>query len=95
MTDWFVTRHKGAAEWALGQGIAARLVSHLDTATLTPGDRVLGTLPVSLACEVCEKGARYLHLTLNVPEAMRGRELSAEDMTRLGARLEEFNVGRV
>jgi CRISPR-associated protein Csx16 len=95
MTDWFVTRHKGAAEWALTQGIAARAVSHFDAAMAQPGDRVLGTLPVSLAAEVCERGARYLHLTLNVPENMRGKELSAQDMTSLGARLEEYRVGRV
>jgi CRISPR-associated protein Csx16 len=95
MTDWFVTRHKGAAEWAAGEGIDARVVSHFDASMAQPGDRVFGTLSVSEAAKVCGRGARYLHLTLNIPENLRGKELSAQDMTSLGARLEEFMVGKV
>lgn len=94
MTAFFVTRHKGAAQWAAGEGIDAQHVSHLDLDMVQEGDTVIGTLPVSVAADVCAKGARYLHLTLNVPEALRGTELSAGDMTRLGARLEEFVVGK-
>jgi CRISPR-associated protein Csx16 len=95
MTDWFITRHKGAAEWAAGEGIAARAVSHFDTSMAQPGDRVLGTLPVSEAAKVCARGARYLHLTLDLPEALRGKELSAEQMRACGAQLEEYDVRRV
>lgn len=52
-------------------------------------------LPVSLAAEVCAKGARYLHLTLDLPPTARGRELTAEEMDVRGARLEEYRVERI
>jgi CRISPR-associated protein Csx16 len=68
------------------------LIVHLDPAQIQPGDKVLGTLPVNLAAEVCARGGHYLHLTINLPEDWRGRELSADDMRRFGAGLEEFEV---
>ena len=87
MTTYFVTRHKGAVEWARMQGIDAISMSHLDPARIKSGDTVIGTLPVHLAAEVCAQGGRYLHLTMTIPERMRGRELSALDMNELGALL--------
>jgi CRISPR-associated protein Csx16 len=44
---------------------------------------------------VCGRGARYLHLVLELPPERRGRELSAADMVACGARLEEYRVQRV
>jgi len=55
---------------------------------------VIGTLPVNLAADVCDKGARYFHLTLDLPLVYRGRELSAAEMAELGARLEEYSAKR-
>lgn len=95
MTTYFVTRHAGAVEWAGKRGIAAESVTHLDVGRVTKGDKVIGTLPVSLAAEVCARGARYLHLTLDIPPEERGKELTAEAMHHLGARLEEYRVERV
>lgn len=96
MTVYFVTRHAGAREWARRRGLDVdAVVSHLDPAKVTPGDVVVGTLPVHLVAEVVERGGRYLHLTLDVPPDLRGRELTADDMDRLGARLEEYVVTRV
>lgn len=95
MTTLFITRHPGAREWARRQGFAIdRLVEHLDPADIRAGDSVLGSLPVNLAAEVCGRGGRYFHLTLPLPPEWRGRELSADDMERFGARLEEFFVER-
>jgi CRISPR-associated protein Csx16 len=96
MTTFFVSRHPGAAEWAQAQGLAVdRLLAHLDPAEVRAGDIVIGTLPVNLAAAVCSQGARYLHLTLELPPDWRGRELSAADMVACGARLEEYRVLRV
>lgn len=96
MTTWFVTRHRGAVEWAARQGIAVdRMVDHLDVAQVAAGDQVLGTLPVNLAAEVCAKGARYRHLSLEAPPAARGRELTPEEMEAYGARLVEYRVEHV
>jgi CRISPR-associated protein Csx16 len=93
MTTWFVSRHPGAQEWARQEGIEVdAVVEHLDPAVILPGDTVIGSLPVNLAAEICRKGARYLHLTLELPFELRGRELTAEDMRRCGARVEEYGV---
>ncbi|MFA7097306.1 MAG: CRISPR-associated protein Csx16 [Gammaproteobacteria bacterium] len=96
MTTYFVTRHPGAVEWAIGEGIVVdELVAHLDPASVQVGDVVIGTLPVNLAAEVCARGARYLHLTLELPAVLRGKELAAGDMRALGARIEEYRVERL
>jgi CRISPR-associated protein Csx16 len=96
MTTYFITRHPGAREWAQSRGIEVDfLIDHLDVAQIMTGDVVIGTLPVNLAAEVCARGERYLHLSLDLPPEMRGKELSCEDMERLGARLEKYRVERV
>lgn len=93
MTTYFITRHPGAKQWAQQEGFAIdQLVAHLDPEEVQPGDTVLGTLPVNLAAEVCHRGARYFHLSLELPPEWRGRELAVEDMRRFGARLEEFSI---
>jgi len=93
MTTFLVTRHPGAVDWAARQGIPAdRIVPHLDTEQIQPGDTVIGTLPVQLAAQVCQRGGRYLHLLLDLPPEARGRELSADDMQRYGARLQAYRA---
>lgn len=93
MTTLFISRHPGALEWAAGEGFAVdRMIAHLDPDTIQPGDVVIGTLPVNLAARVCAHGGRYLHLSLELPLEWRGRELSAADLRRFGARLEEYRV---
>lgn len=93
MTTYFVSRHPGAQEWARQEGMAVDVVvEHLDSAIIKPGDSVIGSLPVNLAAEVCARGASYLHLALELPFELRGQELTAEDMRRCGARIEEFHI---
>ena len=93
MTTTLVTRHFGAIEWAARQGLHIdQKISHLDPAAIQPGDVVIGTLPVNLAAQVCERGGRYYNLSLDLPPEARGRELSADDLESYGARLEEYCV---
>jgi len=93
MTVYFITRHAGAVAWAHEEGVeAAQVVEHLDATAIRPGDVAIGTLPVNLAAEVCARGGRYLHLSLDLPPELRGKDLSADDMRRCGARLEEYFV---
>lgn len=90
---WFVSRHPGAIEWAQRQGLAIeRWVAHLDPAEVRADDTVIGTLPVNLAAAVCNRGALYLHLSLNVPAPWRGRELSADDLLAVSAGLKAFRI---
>jgi len=96
MTCYFVSRHPGAMAWMQAEGIRVdRCIEHLDVSLLQPGDTVIGTLPINLAAEVCQRGGRYLHLSLNLPLEWRGRELSADDMRQCAARVEEFFVQSV
>ncbi len=93
---YFISRHAGAVAWAAEQGLQVdELISHLDAARierLQQGDTIIGTLPVHLAAEVCARGARYLHLTLDLPPELRGKELTAADMSACHARLQEYRV---
>jgi CRISPR-associated protein Csx16 len=92
---WFVTRHPGALDWAREAGIAFDVhVTHLDPAKVSAGDTVIGSLPVHLAAEVCARGARYLNLSLDLPENLRGRELDAQTLEACRARVEEYFVER-
>lgn len=91
MTTYFISRHPGAKEWAHRQHLSVdQWLSHLDPARVQAGDTVIGSLPVNLASLVCAAGARYLHLALELPADMRGKELSADDLERLNTRLEAF-----
>ena len=93
MTVWFVSRHPGAIAWAQRHGIGFdRHVPHLEPELVRPGDTVMGSLPVHLAAQVCERGAHLLNLSLDLPADARGRELSADDLERYDARLEAYFV---
>lgn len=95
MTSFFISRHPGALEWSERQGLKIdRRVVHLDPADISPGDIVAGSLPVHLVADVCARGARYLHLALDLPAHARGRELTADELERFGARLEPLLVER-
>lgn len=93
MTTWFISRHPGALEWMAEHGPAFdRHVAHLDAAQVQRGDTVIGTLPVNLVAAVCARGAHYWHLSLALPEELRGRELSVDELEVSGANLERFKV---
>ena len=93
MTVYFVTRHPGACEWARSLGLSVDVwLPHLDPVLVQAGDTVIGILPVNLVAIVCEQGGRYFNLSLNLPIAARGQELSAQELEIYGARLEEYQV---
>jgi CRISPR-associated protein Csx16 len=93
MTTWFISRHPGAKVWAAEQGLHIdQHLTHLDTAIVQRGDTVIGTLPVHLAAAVCQVGARFFNLSLDLPAHWRGRELSADELRKCQARLECFEI---
>lgn len=97
---WFVSRHPGAWEWFLRYGKQERWknverVSHIEADKVKRGDVVIGILPIHLAAEVCNNGAQYWHLSISVPEHLRGKELTCDNMTLLSAKLEQYKVRRI
>jgi len=96
MTTYFVSRHPGARDWAAAEGIQVdALIDHLDTDGIQPDDTVIGSLPVNLAGKVCARGGRYLHLSLELPRELRGKELTAADMHACGAHIKEYKIQAV
>lgn len=82
--------------WAQRQALSIdRYVAHLATEQIKPGDTIIGSLPVNLAAAICARGARYLHLSMELPEHLRGQELSADQLESLGARLTAYRIEQV
>ena len=93
MTTYFVTRHSGAVAWANHRHVYYDVrLAELDVSRVHAGDTVIGTLPIHLVAEVCERGARYVNLALDVPLHLRGKELSNVQLHELNARLQAFDV---
>ena len=101
MKTWFVTRHDGAVKWAAKSGIKTGdkgVVKNLEVEKVSAGDKVVGNLPVHLVAQIIEKGGEYFHLSMELEEQARGKELTAEEMDKYGARIEQFyvaNLGKV
>lgn len=66
-----------------------------DTKELKKGETVIGVLPVDIIADICEKGGNYYHLFLNIPQELKWKELTEEQVRNLKPRLEEFSVNRV
>lgn len=96
MTTYFISRHAGAVAWAEAEGFHVdQRLNHFNPLIVEPGDRILGTLPISLVAEVNARGGTYFHLTLELPADARGKELTAEDMRTYGARLEGYAAQKI
>lgn len=99
MTIYFVTRHSGAKQWASHHSERGLLplpidrhVEHYDAEWTQPGDVVMGNLPLKDIAALQRRGGQFVALDLDVPPELRGQELTAAQMARLGARLTPFRV---
>jgi CRISPR-associated protein Csx16 len=92
-TTWFVSRHPGAIEWAKRHQLCVdQWAPHLTLHLVQPGDTVIGSLPVNLAAQVCALGARYGHLSLELPAHLRGVELSADQLDSMETQIQWFHI---
>ncbi|WP_210321142.1 CRISPR-associated protein Csx16 [Aquibium microcysteis] len=96
----FAYRKGLSVEHAAGLATLWRLrrldhVGDAEIESFSAGDVVAGTLAVNVVARLNARGVRYLHLTLDLPPALRGKELTADDMDAAGARLEEYAVRRI
>ncbi|MBO1270826.1 CRISPR-associated protein Csx16 [Shewanella sp. 4t3-1-2LB] len=93
---YLVCRHPGAVEWCARQGVYIdKVIPHLSLEQVQPGDTVIGVLPLQLAAEVCDVGAKFFHLSIALPESLRGVELTADVMEQLGAKLQPFGIKKL
>lgn len=93
MSTWFVSRHPGALAWAQSKTLSFdHHCAHIDPQQVQDGDVVIGSLPVNLAAAVCQRGAQYVNLTVNLPAQLRGQELSLAQMQDCDAKLEAYNI---
>ena len=93
---YFISRHPGAIEWSAHQKLAIdKHLPHIKIDSIKAEDKVYGTLPIQMAARICEIGADYYHLSLDLPVNLRGTELSATDMVVCNARLEQYQVKKV
>lgn len=93
MTTLFVSRHQGAIEWIKQQPIQVdAFIEHLNVDNIQADDVVIGTLPIHLAAEVCQKGAKFYFLSVNVAREQRGTELTCEQLEQQGCSLQQFYI---
>lgn len=96
MAVWFISRHQGAIDWIKQQPIHInRFESHLDTHLIQAGDTVIGTLPIHLAADICQRGAKFYFLSVNVTATQRGTELTAQQLTEQFCSLQPFWVEKI
>lgn len=96
MAVWFVSRHKGAVEWIKQKKIHIdHFVEHLDVSYIKAGDIIIGTLPIHLAAIVCEKGATFYFLSVNLSHKQRGTELTVDQLNHLNCSIQKFHIKKL
>ena len=91
---YLVSRHPGALQWLLDLGIEpTAVITHWqDDYKFTPNSCVIGNLPLDLIASLSGNNIRYLHINVTIPKRLRGHELTANELRKLGAHLQEFTV---
>ena len=88
-----ITRHPGLVEVLhelAPETVGAPIIDRADP-TQIAGKHVYGVLPLTLAC----LATRVTNVTLNVPQELRGTELSADQVRQYMTELETFVVTKV
>lgn len=92
---YILTRHRGAAAWIRSHVRIDFELSHVeDLSGFNSGDEIYGVFPLHIAASLCAKGVKCFHLEFDIPESLRGTEISESDMDRLNARLTQYTVLR-
>ena len=93
-----VSRHAGAIDFVKktmnydGDVVFANHIDNEMISSLKSGDVVVGVFPMHIAAELNKNGVRTFSIVMNIPADMRGKELTADTMVRLGAKIEEVVV---
>lgn len=73
-------------------GHAVNVAPHLEPDEIEPGVHYYGVFPLHLAAAICEQGSACWAISVNMPPALRGQELSAQQLDELGAVLVRYEV---
>lgn len=93
MTTWFVSRHPGAIDWLEQSGLVVnRIVDHIVSDEVAPGDIVYGVLPLHIISDICSKGARFFALDFELSPSQRGKDLTKSELDILNCKLQEYIV---
>lgn len=94
MTTYLVSRHQGAVDWInhIGHHYDVHVTHLLDIQLLKPADVILGTLPIYIIDALIQSGISYYHLSIDIPEHLRGQALTAAQLSELNASLVEYIV---
>jgi CRISPR-associated protein Csx16 len=65
---------------------------HFDTDDVREGDCIYGNLTAHLIASVCARGGRYFHIQISLPESLRGKELSRDQMISLNPQIVEISA---
>ena len=93
MREVICTKHPGAAEWLRRKGVDAPQIT--TPWMLEAPVHVYGDLHITSAAKVCGAGGRCTFIVMSIPTAMRGKEITADEMELCGAKLVEFRVEEV
>ena len=96
MTSYLITRHSGAIDWAKQQNLKIdKVLSHINEINierLSSNDKIYGNLPLHIINTLCEKNIEYWNLDLDIPLALRGKDLNLKEMNNCHARIERYTV---
>ncbi|MDA9557152.1 CRISPR-associated protein Csx16 [Vibrio sp.] len=92
MTITMITRHPASQIWMENKGIKVdRQIPHLfDVSEFGSGDTVIGILPINIIADLTKRGVNYWHFTTQIPESLRGKELSYDELITCKPRIIPF-----
>jgi len=76
-----ISRHKGTIEYLKHYYPQAQVIEHLESIKQVPhGALVFGNLPINVVEQLKKRVAKYVHIILNVPKELRGKDLPREEL---------------
>lgn len=72
--------------------MVGEVMPHLDLTRVSPGDRIIGNLPVNTVARLNQLGIQYWHLCIELTQELRGQELTADTLEQLGASIRPFQI---
>ncbi|MBR1374612.1 MAG: CRISPR-associated protein Csx16 [Cardiobacteriaceae bacterium] len=93
---YFICRHQGTIDWVKSRkNIKIDVfLDHLDfrETEICAEDTVIGILPIDIAAQICEKGAKFYALKIHQELSERGQNFSADNLEKMNVSLRRFQI---